>query len=80
MAGVKQELRSLSHRVDVVVDHVDEGFRRQAELLQALNEKNERRASEYETRHYEEMGLLRAALDNHGGRIRQLEDAAGRPS
>ena len=50
MIGVKQELRSLSHRIEVVVEHVDDGFRRQAELLHAMDEKHERRAAEYKKR------------------------------
>ena len=63
-----------------MVEHVDDGFRRQAELLNAIDEKHERRAAEGEARHYREMDLLRAVLSNHGGRIQRLEDAAGRSS
>jgi predicted nucleic acid-binding Zn-ribbon protein len=80
MIGVKQELRAIHHRIDVVVEHVDHGFRRQAEFLHAMDEKHERRAAEYEARHYREMDLLRAVLSNHGGRIQRLEDAAGASS
>lgn len=73
MVGVKQELRALHHRIDVVVEHVDDGFRRQAELMQAIDERHERRAAAAATAHDREMALLRAVLGNQEGRIQQLE-------
>ena len=73
MVGVKQELRAIHHRIDVVVEHVDDGFRRQAELMQAIDERHERRAVESAAAHEREMQLLRDVLGNHEGRIRQLE-------
>jgi chromosome segregation ATPase len=78
MAGVKQELRAIHHRIDVVVEHVDDGFRRQAELLQAIDERHERRAAENEKAHLLEMQLLRDVLGNHEGRFQRLEGAQER--
>jgi hypothetical protein len=80
MVGVKQELRAIHHRIDVVVEHVDDGFRRQAEQLQTIDERHERRAAENRKDHQREMQLLRDVLGNHEGRIRKLEDAPGERS
>jgi uncharacterized protein YoxC len=80
VVGVKQELLAIHHRIDVVVEHVDDGFRRQAELMQSIDERHERRAAESRTEHQREMQLLRDVLGNHEGRIRKLEDASNRPS
>jgi chromosome segregation ATPase len=77
MVGVKQELRAIHHRIDVVVEHVDDGFRRQAELMRSIDERHERRAAEYQRTHELEMQLLRDVLGNHEGRIRGLEEAKG---
>lgn len=80
VAGVKQDLRSIHHRIDVVVEHVDDGFRRQAELMQVMDERHERRAADMDERHKTAMELLRDVLGNHQGRIRGLEEARGGPA
>jgi chromosome segregation ATPase len=80
MVGVKQELRAIHHRIDVVVEHVDDGFRRQAEMMLAIDERHERRVVESATAHEREMQLLRDVLGNHEGRIRRLEGSPNTPS
>lgn len=80
VAQVQSDLHDFQHWMTLQFEHVDHRFDLVAEQFQSLTEHMDRRFDVIERRQAEDMAFLKQVLTNHEGRLRNREDAPGRPN